>query len=75
MKHMRRLRSHGPKHRTALITAMGPRRGKSHENQLPNQLLGFYPSQACTGTFGDFSDGSGSVCYCLSIVINLKATV
>jgi hypothetical protein len=39
-----RLRRHGPKHRTAPIIAMGPRREKSHENQPPSQLVGFHPS-------------------------------
>jgi hypothetical protein len=51
MKHTRRLRRHGPKHRTAPIAAMGPRRGKSHKNQPPSQLLGFHTSQVCTGTW------------------------
>jgi hypothetical protein len=34
MKCTRRLRRQRPKHKTASITTMGPRRGKSHENQL-----------------------------------------
>jgi hypothetical protein len=65
IKCTRMLRRHGPNHRTALITAMGLRRGKSHENQLPSLY----------GDMDYFFDVSGNVCYCLSIVINLKAIV
>jgi hypothetical protein len=48
---------------------MGPRIGKSHENQLPNQLLGFHPSQVCTGTWVIFL-----MLVAMFVIINLKAT-
>jgi hypothetical protein len=35
-----KVKRQGLQHRTAPITAMGPRRGKSHENQPPSQSLG-----------------------------------